>query len=378
MNKTERIHSLDALRAIMMILGIVLHSSETYNLGRSTIWPKDPVDTHLFFNYLSSIIHIFRMPIFFVIAGFFGAMLYDERGPVRMIKNRISRIVLPFVVFLLVLNPVITFAARYTTDSFKITLSALSTEFTLIPGITYHLWFLYYLILLTFSTFLLADLLKRVPFVTRLISVSFQWILKRRLLNIILFFIIIFILLVWMWNTWAPTPLDFAVDFKVFLFYLFFYLFGWLLFKSRELLNSFMKNDWLFTILGFLIYTSKFLARDYISDVLYGTLNALVVWLFVFGITGLFLRYASIHSKRMRYISDSSYWVYLIHLPLTLFIPGVIVDWPIPVLLKFLIVMTLTTVICFSTYHYLVRGTFIGKFLNGRKYPIKVSSDQAV
>ncbi len=372
MTKTERIHSLDALRAIMMILGIVLHSSETYNVGRSTIWPIDPEDTHFFFNYLSSIIHIFRMPIFFIIAGFFGSMLYYQRGPIRMIKNRVSRIVLPFVVFLLILNPIIILAVRYTTDSFGVSLSSLSTEFQLIPSITYHLWFLYYLILTTFIAFLLADLFKRLPALSLMISASFEWILKRRLLNSLLFCIFIFILLVWMWELWAPTPLDFVVDFKVLTFYLFFYLFGWLLFKSKELLNSFMKNDWLFTILGFLIYTGKFIARDYIDDVPYGAMNTIVAWFFVFGITGLFLRYASNHSERMRYISDSSYWVYLIHLPLTLFIPGIIAGWPIPVSLKFLIVMALTTVICFSTYHYMVRGTIIGKFLNGRKYPIKV------
>jgi glucan biosynthesis protein C len=100
--------------------------------------------------------------------------------------------------------------------------------------------------------------------------------------------------------------------------------------------------------------------------------NSVIVWLFVFGITGLFIRYNSKHSKRMRYISDSSYWVYLIHLPLTAIIPAFIWELPLPALVKFIIVLSLTTIICFVTYHYFVRKTFIGKFLNGKKYPSKI------
>ena len=97
--------------------------------------------------------------------------------------------------------------------------------------------------------------------------------------------------------------------------------------------------------------------------------NAFIVWLFTFGITGLFIRYGSKYSKKMRYISDSSYWVYLIHLPLTAIIPAFIWEFPLPAFVKFIIVLSLTTLICFATYHYLVRNTFIGKFLNGKKYP---------
>jgi hypothetical protein len=47
------------------------------------------------------------------------------------------------------------------------------------------------------------------------------------------------------------------------------------------------------------------------------------------------------------------------------------VDWEIPAFAKFMIVLLVTSLICLVTYHYLVRSTFIGKFLNGRKYSIK-------
>ena len=105
--KTERIHSLDALRATMMMLGIVLHSTETYSVGYDGIWPHDPNSSHILMNFLNSFIHLFRMPSFFLIAGFFGALLFYERGVGSMLKNRFKRLVLPFLVFLVLLHPII-------------------------------------------------------------------------------------------------------------------------------------------------------------------------------------------------------------------------------------------------------------------------------
>ena len=75
--KTERIHALDSLRAIMMLLGIVLHTAMTYSVtDYSPGWPyKDISATHLSNDYMHELIHSFRMQIFFVVAGFFASLL---------------------------------------------------------------------------------------------------------------------------------------------------------------------------------------------------------------------------------------------------------------------------------------------------------------
>lgn len=368
--KSDRLHSLDALRAIMMLLGIVLHSTEPYSVGEDAFWVKDPNTSHLSLNYIFGVVHIFRMPIFFLVAGFFGSMLFYERGPRLMIKNRMSRIVFPFIVFLLLLHPIIISVWDYSSTTMGIKVTSIMTTMTWFPDITYHLWFLYYLVLITALSIGLALLLRRAPSFTKKVTRVFEWLMRKRALFILIFTIIIFLMLVWMWDTWISTPLFFTPDLPVLLTYSIVYFLGWVLFKSKHFLDNMMRNDWLFTITAMVIFTARFFLRSYIDDILYGMISAMIVWFFVFGITGLFIRYFSKHSVRMRYISDSSYWVYLIHLPVVGLIPAFIVDWPIPAFAKFLIVMLTTTVVCFVTYHYLVRGTFIGKFLNGRKYPI--------
>jgi len=71
---------------------------------------------------------------------------------------------------------------------------------------------------------------------------------------------------------------------------------------------------------------------------------------------------------------DSAYWVYIIHLPIVVFIPGLMAGFALPVFIKFAITFSVTTIICFATYQYFVRGSFIGMFLNGKVYNRKLST----
>jgi peptidoglycan/LPS O-acetylase OafA/YrhL len=71
MNPTKdqrRYHALDGLRAGMMLLGIVFHAALPYTtLPR---WPFKDSSTHPVFDVLTVFLHIFRVPIFFAMAGF--------------------------------------------------------------------------------------------------------------------------------------------------------------------------------------------------------------------------------------------------------------------------------------------------------------------
>ena len=375
----------------MMMLGLVLHSALTYNVvNHGEAWSlKDPESTNIVTDSIVFLIHFFRMPIFFLVAGFFGSMLFYERKPIKMIKNRISRIAYPFIVFLFILWPTIIFTFGYTKTAFsginkpieKAT-ESLSTVSDFLPTTTFHLWFLYYLLLITIVSFLLALLLNKSKIITNRITNSFNWLIQKPILRILFFSGITFLLYLFMGTSMVEASVNMTPDLNTFIFHFFFYIIGWVLFKSKHLLDTIMKYDWISFILAIMIATGQGLITQnwnyetmmtqYLNSELIMLSNALIVWLFTFGVTGLFIRYGSNHSIRMRYISDSSYWVYLIHLPLTAIIPAFVWKLPFPAIVKFIIVLSITTLICFTTYHFLVRNTFIGKFLNGKKYPRKM------
>ena len=364
-----------------MILGIVLHTAIRYvDVNRE---PTDPNAVHEFFGWLASFIHNFRMPIFMLIAGFFAALLFYDRSPKKMIINRFKRIVLPFGVFVFLLWPFVLVSYTYTSQQFGIerpperihTFTILfENPAKLIPKVTMHLWFLYYLIMFSAVSFGLGKLMQQLPTVTSKISHVFNYVIQKPFLKLAVFTLITFGILMVMGRYWVATSTSFVPDGGTFSFYLFFYLVGWVLFKSKHLLSSFMKHDWLFTLVGLAILTAYFLVdKTDLANPLQALIKSLTCWLFIFGFTGLFLRYFSNHSPFMRYVSDSAYWVYLLHQPITVFIPGLISGLALSAFFKFTIVVTVTTFLCFLSYHFLVRSTFIGRFLNGRRYSKKFS-----
>ena len=97
-------------------------------------------------------------------------------------------------------------------------------------------------------------------------------------------------------------------------------------------------------------------------------LQAAYPWSLTFGLMGLFRRVCPVESPRMQYLSDSAYWLYLAHLPLIIAAQLAVKDLPIPAVAKFLLIVMVVTCILLWTYQTMVRYTWLGRFLNGRRF----------
>jgi len=93
--------------------------------------------------------------------------------------------------------------------------------------------------------------------------------------------------------------------------------------------------------------------------------QTIYVWATTFGMIGLFRKFMNTENKTMRYISDSSYWLYVAHLPLVILGQGLVRDWPISPFIKFLLVCGISTGLLLISYQTLVRYTWLGRLLNG-------------
>jgi glucans biosynthesis protein C len=372
---SERVFALDALRGIMMLLGIVLHAASSYSLKSEwgTWLLKDP-DNNFLFLVLIEYIHAFRMPVFFVAAGFFAALLFYKKGPEALLRNRFQRIVLPFVAGVIIIWPLVFIAASFSLAAFKGSATPYSDAWQAVESLGFipfkmaHLWFLYFLAILALANYLLAILFRKETAFTVIFTKWVTLALKNFWIRIASVVAIYFLMLSWMGTAGIISSVTWMPNFIVLLLYFIFFSLGWMIYKTESLL--YLKSN---SVAQLALATVLFLVAEFMpwaseawTHTLKQLLTAVSGTLFIFGFIAFFLTYFASYSKRLSYLMEASYWVYIIHLPFMFFIPGLMAGSGLPVLLKFFITLTTTSFICMLSYKYFVRGTFIGMFLNGK------------
>jgi surface polysaccharide O-acyltransferase-like enzyme len=110
----DRQHHLDAVRTFAMLLGIVLHASLSYFDSGWAV--NDGVDSE-FFAVLLIAIHGFRMPLFFLLSGYFTALLVQRRGIAQTAKNRLLRITIPLAIGAVTIVPLTTLTGSWASSS---------------------------------------------------------------------------------------------------------------------------------------------------------------------------------------------------------------------------------------------------------------------
>lgn len=107
---SDRRHDLDALRTLAMLLGIALHAALAYT-GPGWVVSDDRTSGAL--GMLVTAIHGFRMPLFFLLSGFFTAMLWRRRGLAALLSQRSRRVLLPLVLGCLTIVPAMWVVTRW-------------------------------------------------------------------------------------------------------------------------------------------------------------------------------------------------------------------------------------------------------------------------
>ena len=98
------------------------------------------------------------------------------------------------------------------------------------------------------------------------------------------------------------------------------------------------------------------------------------IWLWSFALIGLVMRYLPAQNPTLRYLSDSSYWVYLLHFPATIGFGALLCGLEWPALAKMGLNIAATTVLCLVTYRLFVRHTAISQLLNGRRHARQIQA----
>ena len=383
-----RLHGLDALRGIALLLGVVLHASMTY--FPVPIWIVSDTDNSPVASAIFFAIHLFRMTTFFLIAGLFAHMMLDRRGVAGFIKDRAVRIAGPLATFwtpvlAAIIAGLIWMAAIRNGGSIP-TDGPPPPPLTLETFPLTHLWFLWVLLILY-----VAMLVLRAPFamadrdggwgrfVDRITGALIgPWTPALMAAPLAVAF--------WFAPNWTPffgipTPDTGLVPNATALtaFGTAFGL-GFLLDRRRDLLVRIERLWPVFTVVALGVGTAALImAGGPVPDLAPVTdpelkaplaaVMALAVFASVFAVLSLALRFASGYSAVRRYLADSSYWVYIVHLPLVMVGQILVVNETWPWFIKFGVVIGGTLAVSLVTYELLVRHSFVGGWLNGRRIP---------
>lgn len=377
---TQRIHYLDNLRATAMILGVFLHSAFAYAQPAQSVWlATDPnssvaIDASIWF------IHLFRMSLFFLLSGYFAKLVIERKGVKNFVWNRCLRILVPFALFypflLAAMSVVIVFSLSYLVDPLGL-MGLISTAAKDGPGAqkqeplsTMHLWFLYYLMAFSVIGVLLSNL---------------KWlkleILFRHPASLLLFPLVLFPG-AFAAGTPMPAPESFIPVWWPFVFYGSFYAAGWQLFGREAFLETWRPYAWqslgvctvlfvpYYLLMPVLDLTTIVAGKSSQSFWIRGVQACLTSYLSaLLTITSVLLgqRYLASRSPFLGFIADSSYWVYLIHLPIVIFLQTLLIPLALPWWLKFIAVLVGTLVPCLATYVVFVRYTPLGWLLHGKR-----------
>ena len=236
---------------------------------------------------------------------------------------------------------------------------------------THHLWFLYDLIYLTAGFLILAWLLKFIP------NLGFgQWLAKSTL-RLLALIPVTYIAQFYMGSgedgVFGPATAVFLnPDWIKLGYYGIFFGFGALCFLHKEFHRK-VGHFW--PLYLFLAVIAFVLALPFLEDKDTGwnyhwisLCSASFVWFMIFGLVGFFRKLFSRANLKVRFISDSSYWLYIAHLPLIQIIQFWVSDWSLPSLFKLIFICGFTTMLLLVSYRYLIRYTLIGTMLNGKRY----------
>ena len=372
-----RLYYMDNLRAAAMLAGIFFHASLAYAAPLNDFWfITDRNDSSLLTIFAWGS-HAFRMPLFFLIAGYFGHLLTEKRGVKAYLRNRLLRVGAPFLVFLPLVAAaafgVISFSMQHVNEPSRMMLFIQERMDNPSGGIgdvgTLHLWFLYYLL---FFSLMAAGFM-------RFRNAALEKVLSKATSSVWLLIFLPLVLAPGLYLAGAPTPSPDRLMVKLWPFGYFglFFAFGWRLYGAEDYLARVGKAWPLLLAIAlwcFLVYHLLLPALSYPPEpvelwrrITLAILQAYVSAFATLAVLSLGRIYGDVESASIRYIADASYWLYIIHLPLVVLMQALLANLDLNVWLKFSISSAAPILIGLGAYALLVRHTPIGALLNGAR-----------
>ena len=339
-----------------MLLGIVLHSASIYKTSAS--WLIHDTASSSFFDNIIYFIHLFRMPAFFIVSGFFCHMTLTRYGSSRFLRVRLKRIIIPIITVAITLNSLQMYILANHNGDTSATQKLTSTAYWFSEDWVSHLWFLNCLVIYFLVSGLVYALFSRqlikimdVLRNNKGILIGGLYLLALPLFSYGIQFAGYRI------NFRFSGPLGF-LNFDEIMQYAGYFIFGIFMGAHKHVIEDFSKfRAWTLAVLLASIYLLFNILDDNngaAHKIANRYLALLVIWILCTYCFFLFKTYLNNHSKIFLYLSDASYSIYLFHHLFVVAFGLLLIQLNISIYLKFILVMLATTVVTVILHHFLV------------------------
>ncbi len=374
-----RQHYWDSLRAALMLLGIPYHVALSYRPGQQWIVRSD--EGVAGFAQLAEFIHLFRMPAFFVIAGYFAAMLLTRREPYAWLKGRFTRLGIPFLASIVTLVPIMNLACEFSNLPYDAALRSFVHNSSKSGGYwVRHLWFIVVLLYCCTALAALAARSERARSGT-LPEGADGWMARHFTLAIVLVAIVL-----GLWEAAAVEAFYIAglatnvpqqiLRLDELIIYAPYFIAGCLLQRSPQMLARFGR----FSVPVALLAVVFIILSMTIRDMLHPAPGRLVSTIAAVASTQVVIAAARSLFDRpvplVQRMTDASYVIYLFHLPLVCVLVWLAQPVAIPTLAKALAVMGLTLLLSYAAWLAVSRHPVLAFLFNGETRTARKDSTQ--
>ena len=366
--KNNRQIYIDWLRILLILSVFLYHVGMYFN---SWSWHVKNNITVTWLNKLMWFLHLWRMPLLFLVSGVGTYYALGHRTVKKYIKERFIRLFIPFVAGIITLVPVQVYIEKI--DKYT---SLGNFYLHMFDGIYpegnfswHHLWFILYL-------FLISLIIS--PFLSYFRSEKFTDFKEKKIvffekplaLNI---FLIPLITSQALLREFYPDETHALYnDWAYFVYYILFFIAGIFFITNKNLVKAIEKQRRYYlieTIIAtvFLFSISSFFINEILMDWLYGITEIVIGWSCSIVVLGYFKRYLSKDSKWRKLLNEGIYPFYLLHQPVIIVVGYFLKSLEMTIVLKMMLVTTVSCLISISIYWFLIKPSNFLRIIFGMK-----------
>ncbi len=397
---TRRRYELDWLRAFVVLGLIPIHAAAIFS-STADVYIKNNQTSPLL-AVIGAFAGAWGMPLLFLVAGAAAYFALNRRTPAAYLRERVTRLLVPFAFATLLLVPVQVYAVALSdpriVGSFNVPIhdphflssypafyieylrdyAYFLTHFAPTLAIVFwgHLWFIPRLFAYALCALPLAFFLRSKPG-ARMIA----WLDRALRYPGVIFALALPLMVVEMLARAShanalTTGWPIYDDWVQFAFYLVCFIYGYLMFAISAMPRAIVRHGWLALALGvvtFIIAVS--LAKGLTINPLNYSLGyiagwpirGVVSWLWLIVILSFALTRLSFTNGLLRYLNDAAFPIYVLHMPVLTVIAMYVVHLDIPWVLKLVLIIVGAFVITLALYEVLVRRFAVLRILFGLK-----------